>query len=76
MLDAYLATNALYGSVHDMEDLLNERQSRAIHSQVGQSLIMDEDFHRQIKKAKMLSHDIAIYERALDGSKEKSFILV
>eukprot|EP00439_Symbiodinium_sp_Y106_P047095 s1555_g6.t1 len=30
-------------------------------------------FHRQVKKAKMLSHDIAIYERAIDGSAEKTY---
>ena len=30
-------------------------------------------FHRQVKKAKILSHDIAIYERAVDGSTEKTY---
>ena len=30
-------------------------------------------FHRQVKKAKTLAHDIAIYERAIDGTKEKSY---
>ena len=29
--------------------------------------------HRQVKMAKMLSHDIAVYERAIDGSPEKTY---
>ena len=35
--------------------------------------VLEPLFHRQVKQAKSLSHDIAIYERALDGSTEKSF---
>ena len=30
-------------------------------------------FHRQIKKCKSISHDIAIYERASEGAKERSY---
>ena len=30
-------------------------------------------FHRQIKKCKSISHDIAIYERATEGAKERSY---
>ena len=64
-LDAYLATNALHGSVYDMEDLLNVVM-------VNDNLVQFIR-HRQVKKTKSLSRDIAIYERALDGTKEKSY---
>ena len=30
-------------------------------------------FHRQIKKCKSISHDVAIYERATEGAKERSY---
>ena len=86
-LNAYLSTNALHGSVYDMEDLLNVvmlndnlvqfiRNWDTVLS--GMKKIPADDvlqplFHRQVKKAKMLAHDIAIYERASDGTKEKSY---
>ena len=35
--------------------------------------VLEPLFHRQVKKAKLLSHDIASYERAVDGTKEKSY---
>ena len=86
-LNAYLSTNALHGSVYDMEDLLNfvminENLVQFIRNWdtvlSGMKKLLADDvlqplFHRQVKKAKILSHDIAIYERAVDGSTEKTY---
>ena len=86
-LNAYLSTNALHGSVYDMEDLLNFvminenlvqfiRNWDTVLSGMKKSLaddVLQPLFHRQVKKAKILSHDIAIYERAVDGSTEKTY---
>ena len=87
-LDAYLATNALHGSVYDMEDLLinvvmiNDNLIQFIRNwdtvlsgmkKTPSNDVLEPLFHRQVKKTKALAHDVAIYERALNGSKEKSF---
>ena len=86
-LNAYLSTNALHGSVYDMEDLLNFvminenlvqfiRNWDTVLSGMKKSLaddVLQPLFHRQVKKAKILSHDIAMNERAVDGSTEKTY---
>ena len=86
-LTAYLATNALHGSVYDMEDLLivvmiNQNLVQFIRNcdtvlsgmkKTPADDVLEPLFHRQVKKAKLLSHDIASYERAVDGTKEKSY---
>ena len=86
-LNAYLSTNALHGSVYDMEDLLNvvminENLVQFIRNwdtvlsgmkKTPADDVLQPLFHRQVKKAKILSHDIAIYERAVDGSAEKTY---
>ena len=86
-LDSYLATNALHGSVYDMEDLLNVvlvndnlvqfiRNWDTVLTGMKKILgneVLEPLFHRQVKKSKSLAHDIAIYERAMDGTKEKSY---
>ena len=86
-LDGYLATNALHGSVYDMEDLLNVvmvndnlvqfiRNWDTVLSGIKKTPsddVLESLFHRQIKKNKALAHDVAIYERAVDGTPEKTF---
>ena len=86
-LDGYLATNALHGSVYDMEDLLNVvmvndnlvqfiRNWDTVLSGIKKTPsddVLESLFHRQVKKNKALAHDVAIYERAIDGSPEKTF---
>ena len=86
-LDGYLATNALHGSVYDMEDLLNVvmvndnlvqfiRNWDTVLSGIKKTPsddVLESLFHRQIKKNKALAHDVAIYERAIDGTPEKTF---
>ena len=86
-LNAYLSTNALHGSVYEMEDLLNVvtinenlvqfiRNWDTVLSGMKKSPaddVLQPLFHRQVKKAKILSHDIAIYERVVDGSTEKTY---
>ena len=86
-LDGYLATNALHGSVYDMEDLLNVvmvndnlvqfiRNWDTVLSGTKKTPtddVLESLFHRQIKKNKALAHDVAIYERAVEGTPEKSF---
>ena len=86
-LDGYLATNALHGSVYDMEDLLNVvmvndnlvqfiRNWDTVLSGIKKTPsddVLESLFHRQIKKNKALAHDVAIYERAIEGTPEKTF---
>ena len=86
-LDGYLATNALHGSVYDMEDLLNVvmvndnlvqfiRNWDTVLSGIKKTPsddVLESLFHRQIKKNKALAHDVAIYGRAVDGTPEKTF---
>ena len=86
-LDGYLATNALHGSVYDMEDLLNVvmvndnlvqfiRNWDTVLSGIKKTPsddVLESLFHRQVKKNKALAHDVAIYERAVDGTPEKTF---
>ena len=35
--------------------------------------VLEPLFHRQVKKCKDIAHDISIYDRALDGSSQKSY---
>ena len=86
-LNDHFATNALHGSVYDLEDLLaitlaNEnlvvflRNWETVLSGIQKApddTFLEPLFHRQVKKCKALQHDINIYERALDGSPEKTY---
>ena len=86
-LDAHFATSALHGSPYEFEDLLgvkfiNENLIRFMSNWdtvlSGMKVAPDDKFleplfHRQIKKCKSISHDIAIYERATEGAKERSY---
>ena len=83
----YFATNAQHGAVYDMEDLLsvtllNENLLTFMRNwdtvlsgipKTPEASFLEPLFHRQVKKVKALSHDINIYERALEGSKERSY---
>ena len=85
--DAYFATSALHGSLYDFEDLLgvkliNENLITFMSNWdtvlSGMKVAPDDKFleplfHRQIKKCKSISHDIAIYERATEAAKERSY---
>ena len=86
-LDAYFATSALHGSLYELEDLLgvkliNENLITFMSNWdtvlSGMKVTPDDTFleplfHRQVKKCKSISHDIAIYERATEGAKERSY---
>ena len=86
-LHEFFATNALHGSVYDVEDLLsvslnNEnlvmflRNWDTVLSGIQKSpdeAFLEPLFHRQVKKCKSLQHDINIYERAAEGSAERSY---
>ena len=86
-LHEFFATNALHGSVYDVEDLLsvslnNEnlvmflRNWDTVLSGVQKSpdeAFLEPLFHRQVKKCKSLQHDINIYERAAEGSAQRSY---
>ena len=81
-LHEFFATNALHGSVYDVEDLLsvslnNEnlvmflRNWDTVLSGIQKSpdeAFLEPLFHRQVKKCKSLQHDINIYERAAEGA--------
>ena len=80
-MNDHFATNALHGSVYDLEDLLaitlaNEnlvaflRNWETVLSGIQKApddTFLEPLFHCQVKKCKALQHDINIYERALDG---------
>ena len=85
-LDAYFATSALHGSLYEFEDLLgvkliNENLVTFLNwdtvfsgmKAAPEDNFLEPLFHRQIKKCKSISHDIAIYERATEGAKERSY---
>ena len=86
-LDAYFATSALHGSLYELEDLLgvkliNENLITFMSNWdtvLSRMKVTPDDtfleplFHRQVKKCKLISHDIAIYERATEGAKERSY---
>ena len=86
-LDAYFATSALHGSLYEFEDLLgvklvNENLITFMSNWdtvLSGMKVTPEDqfleplFHREVKKCKSISHDIAIYERATEGAKERSY---
>ena len=83
----YFATNALHGSVYDMEDLMNcvmvnenlttfIRNWDTILSGIPtppDNSVLEPLFHRQIKKCKVIDHDIQVYERALEGSEQRCY---
>ena len=85
-LNDHFATNALHGSVYDLEDLLaitlaNEnlvvflRNWETVLSGIQKApddTFLEALFQRQVKKCKALQHDMNIYQRALDGSPETS----
>ena len=89
MMDKYVSTNALHGSVYDIEDLLsvtmvNEKLEVAMHNwdtvlsgikKLAEESLLEPIFHRQIKKARVLQHDLNIYERALEGTPERTYRL-
>ena len=89
-LNDHFATNALHGSVYDLEDLLaitlvNENLVVFLRNwetvllgiqKAPDDTFLEPLFHRQVKKCKALQHDINIYERALDGSPEKTYIFL
>ena len=82
-LHSHFATNALQGSVYDMEDLMiNQNLTTFIRN--GDTIlsgipsppdnsVLGPLFHRQVKKCKDIDHDIQIYERALEGSDQRSY---
>ena len=86
-LDDHFATNALCGSVCDLEDLLaaslnNENLVTFLRNwetelsgiqKSSDDTFPEPLFHRQVKQCRALQLDINIYERALDGSAEKSY---
>ena len=86
-LNDHFATNALHGSVYDLEDLLaitlanenlvvflsNWETVLSGSQKAPDETFLEPLFHRQVKKCKALQHDINIYERAADGSPEKTF---
>ena len=86
-LHNYFATNALHGSVYDMEDLMNcvmvnenlttfIRNWDTILSGIPtppDNSVLEPLFHRQIKKCKVIDHDIQVYERALEGSEQRCY---
>ena len=86
-LHDFFATNALHGSVYDVEDLLsvslnNEnlvmflRNWDTVLSGIQKSpdeAFLEPLFHRQVKKCKSLQRDINIYERAAEGSAQRSY---
>ena len=86
-LNDHFATNALHGSVYDLEDLLaitlaNENLVVFLSNwetvlsgiqKAPDETFLEPLFHRQVKKCKALQHDINIYERAADGSPEKTY---
>ena len=77
-LDAYFATSALHGSLYEFEDLVGVtliKENLATFTSSWDTVlsgmkVAPEDtfleplFHRQIKKCKSISHEIAIYEGA------------
>ena len=80
-LHNYFATNALHGSVYDMEDPMNCKMVNdnltvflrnwdtilsGIPVQPDNS-VLEPLFHRQVKKCKDIAHDISVYDRALEG---------
>ena len=82
MMDTYyFSTNALHGSVYDIEDLLsvtmvNEKLEVFMRNwdtvlsgikKLPEETLPEPIFHRQIKKARVLQHDLNIYARALDA---------
>ena len=87
LLHQHFATNILHNSVYDMEDLLsvtlvNENLVMFVRNwdtvlsgiqTTPEDKVLEPLFHRQVKKCKALQHDIAIYERAAEGSSERSF---
>ncbi|CAE7594010.1 unnamed protein product [Symbiodinium natans] len=87
LLHQHFATNILRNSVYDMEDLLsvtlvNENLVMFVRNwdtvlsgiqTTPEDKVLEPLFHRQVKKCKALQHDIAIYERAAEGSSERSF---
>ena len=86
-LNDHFATNALHGSVYDLEDLLaitlaNENLVVFLSNwetvlsgiqKAPDETFLEPLFHRQVKKCKALQHDINIYEEAADGSPEKTY---
>ena len=86
-LHNYFATNALHGSVYDMEDLMNCKMVNdnltvflrnwdtilsGIPVQPDNS-VLEPLFHRQVKKCKDIAHDISVYDRALEGTEQRSY---
>ena len=77
-LNDHFATNALHGSVYDLEDLLAitlANENLVVFLSNWQTVLsgiqkapdetfLEPLFHRQVKKCKALQHDINIYERA------------
>ena len=86
-LNDHFATNALHGSVYDLEDplaiaLANENLVVFLSNwetvlsgiqKAPDDTFLEPLFHRQVKKCKPLQCDINICERALDGSPEKTY---
>ena len=87
MMDKYFSTNALHGSVYDIEDLLsvtmvNEKLEVFMRNwdtvlsgikKLPEESFLEPIFQRQIKKARVLQHDLNIYERALEGTPERTY---
>ncbi|CAE7238970.1 unnamed protein product [Symbiodinium sp. KB8] len=87
-LHNYFATNALHGSVYDMEDLMNcnmvnnnltvflrnwDTILSGIPIQPDDNSVLEPLFHRQVKKCKVIAHDVSVYDRALEGNEQKSY---
>ena len=87
-LHEFFATSTLHGSVYDVEDLLsvsliNEnlvtflRNWDTVLSGIQKSpdeSFLEPLFHRQVKNCRALQHGINIYERAAEGSAQRSYI--
>ena len=87
MMDKYFSTNALHGSVYNREDLLsvtrvNEKLGVFLRNwdtvlsgvkKLPEESFLEPIFHRRIRKARVLQHDLNIYERALDGTPERVY---
>ena len=87
MFHQHFATSIKHGSIYDIEDLMSVTLSNEdLKSFItrwdsviaGMTIEADEKwleayFHKNVKKFRPLSHDLAIYERAPEGSAEKSY---
>ena len=87
MMDKYFSTNALHGSVYDIEDffsvtMVNEKLEVFMRKwdtvlrgikKLPEESFLEPIFHRQIKKVPVLQRGLSMYERALDGTPERTY---